>query len=235
MNLQEFTIKLKEKYPDEEIEIIDFISSSKPIRYRCLKCGREFFQKRAYGILSKTTLCICGRNKLLSDKAKELFLKNLKEKYPEQEIELVKFETSRKEIIYRCKKCGKEYYLSKGYSIYRRTTLCFDCYPHQKASEYRDWINNFISNSSQFDFAGEWDGKVGMNSAVPIICHKCGRVQIKNASNMINSTEETLCCFCGRNGQPVDLDTYLNRMKENDKKDYEVLEYKDAKHSIKVL
>lgn len=234
MDLQQFAIKLKEKYPDENVEIISFISSSKPAEYKCLKCGRTYSQQRAYSILNKTTLCICGREKLLMAQAKERFLKRLKEKYPQQEIELIKFETSRKEIIYRCKNCQKEYYLSKGYSIYRRTTLCFDCYPHQKTSGYRDWINNFIFNSSQFDFAGEWDGKVGKDSAVPIICHKCGRTQIKNASNMINSTEQTLCCFCGKNGQPVDLDIYLSRMEKNDKKDYEVLEYKDMKHSIKV-
>lgn len=233
MNLQEFKLKLLEKYPEERVEVLKFTSCSSYTQYKCLKCGKIYSQNRGSGILCKTMLCSCGKKKEYDQKSLELYLKNLKDKFPEQEIELLEFENTRKKVVYKCKKCNKIYSLSMGCSIFRKTTLCQNCFSHVKDSKYREIIKNFINNSKQFDFSEDWDGKIGRNSSVPIICHKCGTIQRKSASNMINSSEETMCIRCGKNGRPIFLEDFLKRMKECGKEDYEVLEFKGIRSSAK--
>lgn len=225
MTKDEYLLQIKQRFPNEEIEILSFVAGNKPITYQCCRCKKIYKQNRATGVYDKKSLCSCYYKIETTLMRQENFLREVQRRFPEQEIIILEFFETHSPIRYQCKNCQKEYYLSVAKSLYRKTSVCPDCYPHIKNSKYRDIIKTFISNSQQFDFYEPWDEKISKTSFIPIICHKCGMKQKKRASAFVRAREETLCYYCGKNSHPISLAEYRQRMIECDKQDYDIINY----------
>ncbi len=52
-----FYQELKTRFPDNDFEILEFSGTSKPIKYKCLKCGRIIEKSRANHLYENKSLC----------------------------------------------------------------------------------------------------------------------------------------------------------------------------------
>lgn len=52
-----FTAELQKRFPDNKFEILEFTGTYKPIKYKCLKCGRIIEKNRANHLYENKSLC----------------------------------------------------------------------------------------------------------------------------------------------------------------------------------
>ena len=100
-----FFKELQKRFPDNHIEILDYIKASGPITYKCLDCGTIYKKSRANHLYENKTLCqkcFTGRTSIL----RQTFLEKIKE----NDFELLDTPTKaiNETFHIRCKKCGRE-------------------------------------------------------------------------------------------------------------------------------
>lgn len=161
----------------------------------------------------------------------ESFEKELKRRFPNNDITLLTFTKTNAPVSYKCNSCGKIYKKAKASHLYENKTLCQKCYTTRK-SKIRDWILNFIKNSNQFDFYTSWCGATSEN--IELLCNKCGRHFLKQPANMYLKDENTICPYCGDNGAPMPFEDFLKKLTEQEKKEYTFLEYKGFNVAAKI-
>ena len=154
---------------------------------------------------------------------KDSFEQLLKQKFPNNDISVLSVTTANGPITYRCNSCGREYSKSRANHIYENKTLCQKCYTARN-SKIREWILNFIKQSSQFSFAEEWCGATSEN--LKLLCHKCNRTFYKQPANLYHKEERTICPYCGENGAPVLLEDFLAQLTEQERADFTFLQYR---------
>lgn len=81
---EEFEYRIKERFPDEKVRLINYKKASAPCDYTCLNCEQDFHIYKASELLRKKHLCnqcfsIKGRGEKTKEK-QEMALKILKEK-----------------------------------------------------------------------------------------------------------------------------------------------------------
>lgn len=159
------------------------------------------------------------------------FEKELKRRFPNNDITLLTFTKTNAPVSYKCNSCGRIYEKAKANHLYENKTLCQKCYTSRK-SKIRDWILDFIEHSEQFDFYTPWYGATSEN--IELLCNKCNRHFSKQPANMYLKDENTICPYCGDNGAPMPFEDFLEKLTEQEKKDYTFLEYKGFNVSAKI-
>ena len=160
---------------------------------------------------------------------KETFYQELKQRFPDNEFEILEYSGTFKPIKYRCLKCGRIIEKNRASHLYENKSLCQHCYsPHH--SKIRKWIIKFFEETEQFQLIS-WSNNVGDNLIMH--CNLCNRDFSKSPSNLYNKAPNTICPYCGDNGAPILQEDYEKMMKEHGYKDYTVLEYKSSRKSVK--
>lgn len=129
----EKTVKTKEffyqelikRFPNNNIEILEYSKASGPIKYKCLDCGRIYQKSRANHIYENKTLCqkcFTGRSSSLRKK----FLESLREDFEILEDNYEGKSLTQKFHI-KCKKCGKDFYHKIQMTDNREKFLCPKC------------------------------------------------------------------------------------------------------------
>lgn len=155
-----------------------------------------------------------------SIKTKDTFEKELQMRFPENDIEILKYTKASGPIEYRCKKCGQVYQKSRANHLYGNKTLCSKCYSG-KASALRE---AFLQRNG-IDYKILEDNLLKpISEKFSIQCLKCGRVyDYKIQQNIQNSFS---CRYCGKNGSPVIKEEFLSRL-NNISSDFSVIKYKN--------
>lgn len=158
----------------------------------------------------------------------ETFEQELSHRFPQNHIKIIEFNGTYKLIKYQCLDCGQIIIKTRANHLYENKSLCHKCFS-PKDSKMREWIFNFIKNSSQFDFVNHWSGTTSIN--ISLICHKCQHVFEKTPANLFQKQENTICPYCGDNGSPVPLEIFLSRLSAQEREDYEIISYKGTQKS----
>lgn len=124
---RDFENSLKCKFENEFIEILSFKGNTKPIKYKCKKCGTEKVLVKAKSLLKKEHLCnICfpPRYKEVVEQ-KKAFLKFISESEEwilEDDITTI---GAHDKVTCKCKKCGKK--SNKTMYLYLKGIGCGYC------------------------------------------------------------------------------------------------------------
>lgn len=115
MNIEKFQKRINEKYPKENLQVLNYDTMKKPVKIKCLKCGNEFsIQGQNYFLKTKKRVCNkCfpnRRNEL--EKSKEKFRKWYKEEgiqnFTIESDSMINLKSSSDLIVGKCKICGRE-------------------------------------------------------------------------------------------------------------------------------
>lgn len=197
MDKQEIQIRLHEKYPNEDLEIIEFHNSvKKPGKIKCKTCGRVYsFSAMGSAILkSKKNLCQeCGRR----GKIKKQFEQSLRDKFPDEPLRLLEFTAKTLPATIQCGKCGRSYTYENASSIKKRKHICGHCHPLKiRDSEMQRTLNIFqeyTDNSDDWVLVQSLEG-VHAGDLVQCQCTHCGKVNAKNVYDYLKGIH----CQCNR-------------------------------------
>ena len=161
---------------------------------------------------------------------KEDFYHNLKQRFPDNDFIILDFNGASKPIKYKCLKCGRVINKSKANHLYENKSLCQHCYS-TKNSKIRNWIKDFFKNNENFKLI-EWDNNTA--SKMKIFCNNCNNTFYKSPSNIYEKNNNTICPICGDNGAPITKEIFIERMKNNNLTEYEIINYKSLRQPIVV-
>ena len=103
---EDFIKRLEKSHPYSRIEILEYESLTKPLKYKCLKCNKVQILKHASDIFSRLNPCDCK---------KDFHSREQKIRYFEKRQDILEvLEINRERSKIRCKKCGE---------VFDRTTV----------------------------------------------------------------------------------------------------------------
>lgn len=158
------------------------------------------------------------------------FQNKIRQLFPQDDISIIEYNGASKRIIYKCNKCDKIHFKTRANHMYENKYLC-SCDYEIRDSKIRDKIYNFINNQEQFSMIENWSGKT--SEKIHFKCSKCGNDFFKTSSSNYSQLD-SFCPFCGKNGCKIEKDIFIERMIENNKADYTILDYKNFTSKIKI-
>ena len=232
MNIKQFQVKVNNKYLNEDLTVLQYGGArgekgSTIIKCNC--CGAEYSFVSGGSAIRKNKIAIC-QNCGIKNKKQHDFEEFLKQRFPEDNLEVLEFNLIRNPGIIRCNNCGTIYSFQSMGSVYKKTRdkFCSICFPHkqdimnEKIKEFSDFIkqndtwtlNQSIKNIHSHDL-------------VECICTKCGNASSKTIYDYLRGRG---CLYCSGNNQKT-----TEQFKQELDDEYELLtEYVNANTKIKL-
>lgn len=122
---QSFALQLKKRFPDNQFEIIQFSGAFKPIKYKCLKCGKIYEKTRANHLYQNKSLCqhcYSSKNSLIRNWVFNFFKDN-------KQFSLLSWSNNTSDLLtIKCNKCN-QIFLKQPSNIYKKNidTICPLC------------------------------------------------------------------------------------------------------------
>ncbi len=117
---------IKKHFPNANIEVLEYNTTRKPSKVKCLDCGKIHEFKVASKITERYYFCDCKnqkRQKIL-EKSKLIIKQNLKEKFPKIDFEILEFGSSYEPITVKCQQCGLVKTYSNTQNLYNLKHFC---------------------------------------------------------------------------------------------------------------
>ena len=200
------------------VKLISFTGVKNYTIYQCKKCN-EIYQKRADGLLKRTTLCKkCYPQRLQKARAgKEKAEQYAKEKG--WDITVLEFQGAEYPGRYKCNRCGKIYRYSQFQNFYdkNKKSSCQSCNPRI----------DFLQNKEKMiqDFELQEIDVISIpenyNEIVRCKCRKCSTIfERQYEKARINQN----CPYCAKNGYQFSFDKFQKILKEKFSNSFEILE-----------
>lgn len=223
IKIAKFQDKINKHYPNEQLTVLEYKGARDSCIIRCETCGKEYSYAWSGTLLSskKKILCHSCQDRIAQ---RRLFEQRLKERFPQDSLELMSFISRKKPCDIRCKVCGELYHFEAGdYALNKtRDFFCKKCYPF-KISIMQDTLKrfeDFINNSSDWELIQNLKD-VHAHSLVECKCLHCGRTNKKTVYDYLRGRG----CFCQSNTEQKTTEQFKEELDD----DYELLdEYKDA-------
>ena len=182
MTIEEAYEKLKNRFPEEELEILKFNGIAKgSITIKCKKCGEIITFKNFSAIYTKKSKkCICqkcGKQKHLQRK----FEQSLKDIFPNEPFEIIDYTNTQKPCKIKCLTCGNVLERQIAGTIKTRKHLCPICHP-LRSDELKQSIENFkhfIQQSEQWVLEQNIDNLTSSQEKISCRCKYCNKVNEK--------------------------------------------------------
>lgn len=226
MNLLEK--RLKEKYPNEKFEVLNYTRMKDNATVKCLTCGKIYTQK-AENFLRKTkvSLCTdCGMKQHFKNKYQD----KINKKYPNEKIQILEFNGAKEKIRVKCLKCGNEYEFESGENILvpSKKRVCSHCFPNK-----RDALQNtfkkfqiFMDETTLFkDFI--IPENLNGNSLIESTCVFCGEKNYKTMYDYMRGRG----CVCQGGCKKMTNEEYQQRIGD----EYELLSDYDGLESTVLI
>lgn len=173
----EFLSRFNFRYPQAEVEVLEYTSISKPATIRCLKCGRILNRKKARDFLKSFDCDCAGKDSIL-------------QLYNNSEFAVVKI--IGKKVILRHFMCGCE--------SHRLTNECFDNPFYCASCDDKNSLKNVFKTQLQSVFGDkiillEFQGESKKNYYK---CTQCGKIFKSTQSSILKSTGCPLCRLKGK-------------------------------------
>lgn len=195
-----FQEKIQNKYPDENLEVLEYSNTKKPCKIKCKTCGKVYTFKQGGSPLKKEkkNLCQdCGKRK----KIKEHFEQSLRDKFPEEDFELINFTTTQNPVILRCLQCGEEVEYQVANSIRSKKHLCSHCFPlrFDELEETKRSFLIYIEKNPQWTLITNLQKISSSRELISCKCNKCGKINNKTFYDYMKNIK----CFCNRKIEEV--------------------------------
>lgn len=150
MDIKQFQVKVDNKYPNENLTVLQYGGArgeKGPTVIKCNSCGIKYSFASGGSAIRKNKIAICQdcgiKNKKQCD-----FEDFLKQKFPEDNLEVLEFNLVRNPGIIKCNNCNTTYSFQSLESIYNKTRdkFCSTCFPYKqdimdkKIEEFSDFI-----------------------------------------------------------------------------------------------
>lgn len=193
MSIQEYQKRIKEKYCDENLEVVYYHSFKEKTIIQCKDCLREYVFSRAGDVLKKNKKCVCqncGKQRRIQKK----FEQSLKDRYNEPFV-LVNFTDTQSPCTLLCPVCGSVFSVEHATSLRSRTHLCNKCHPfrNQELQETIKNFINFINESPQWEL-GQDLKNIHSQEKIKCKCLLCGKMNEKTMYDYLRGIK----CQCSR-------------------------------------
>ena len=185
MNLLEK--RIKEKYPKEDIVVIQYTKMIDPATVKCKRCGSEYTLTHAENFLRKNKKCVCKRcinNGSGGRLTLEGFRKKIDKKYPEEKIRVLSYSLRKKPCTIQCLSCGQIITLDNASSFLSpdKKYICHRCHKNKQdemnksISAFYEWMNK----QQNFDFCFSLPKDIHSKTLILSKCKQCGHINKKN-------------------------------------------------------
>lgn len=225
---EEYQNKINEKYSEEQLQLLVFNGVKEPAKIKCLQCGTIYSYKKAESITRKQKKVLC--HKCLDSKKKlERYKQSLKDRFPQDSLEVITFSGQDKPGSVKCINCGEIYsYSTMSNSLTKtRNVFCSKCFPFKsnimenKRKEFKD----FISKSDKWDLTQDIDTTIHSDTLIQCKCKKCNKISKKTIYDYMRGRGCIYCC-----GNNVKTTEEFKKLLD---RDYELLsEYKNANTKV---
>lgn len=132
---EEAIIRIKNSYPNQDFELLEYVNSTSPIKIKCLNCNKERVVSNLRNLLKNKNLCECHSNSnFFKHKVnKEKILEILKLDKNKEFIEFTyNSQTKKHNIKVKCLKCNRIF--TKTFNEFLKNSKCSYC----ESSNYLD-------------------------------------------------------------------------------------------------
>lgn len=230
MNLLEK--RIKEKYPQEDIEVVQYIKMANPATVKCRKCGNEYTLAHAENFLKKNKKCICkkctnngsGHRLTLED-----FQEKINKKYPKEKIKVLTYSLRKNPCTVQCMTCGEIITLDNAGSflVPEKKYICHKCHKN-KQDEMNKSVSSFYNwmrIQKDFDFCFPIPKDIHSKTLILSKCKRCEHINKKNIYDYMRGRK---CPKCMNNIKKTKEEYQLEIGDE-----YTVLTYNGMEHRSK--
>lgn len=194
--------RINNRYPNENLKVLEFTKYKGPSKIQCLDCGATYEFSRFGDSLAKRKRFIChncGKDKHIRSK----FEQSLKDRFPNEPFELVKFKNTQEYCELKCLKCGKISKYQSASSLQSKVHIC-NCYTEDRHIQEMipTWnrFKQFIKDSDEWTLIDEDIMPTSLNSdLVACKCNKCGAINKKRVWDYLKGIH----CQCNRQSEDV--------------------------------
>ena len=151
ININKYQEKINNKYPNEDLTVIKYLGARDKTQIRCNTCGKVYSYTMGGNAIKKCKTYLCQDCGSLNKK-KQNFINNLQKLFPEDEIEIIEFTTTKKPCTLKCKKCGDIVHFIQAENVFsRKNFYCKKCHPykHDIFLAHLKNFEQFIQNSDK--------------------------------------------------------------------------------------
>lgn len=181
---EDISLRLKQRFPEEEFEIVKYDGTGKPAIFRCKKCGKDIETSKAVNFFAKNKRYGCVNcYGLWRDRDEKL--KKILERYDILDTYVHDTHTYYK---IKCKKCGhvRESSLSNLYN--HLECGCSTGIIHYTDEELKDKLFKYADG---FDLLSDFNG---VTKKVLLKCRKCGFVWSTTPANLFDKRRDDILC-----------------------------------------
>lgn len=223
--------RIKEKFPQQEIQVLLYTKMSQPAIVKCKRCGQVYELVKAENFLRANKKCICRKcinNKSGGRLTIEEFQKKIEKLYPQENLTVLNYTLKNRPCSIKCNNCGQIYTLKNAESFYNRDKkrICKKCLPNKRQQIFQSMRNFEKWKNKQTSFSFDTIPTI-LNSKTLITgyCTQCGNVSQKTIYDYMRGRG---CKYCKKN---------ILKSKQDFQKEigdeYTVLEYKGMDHRSK--
>lgn len=226
--------RIKEKYPNEQLEVLEYTTMKKKASIKCLSCGTIYNLAAAENFVTKSKKCICkkcnndgsgGRYDINSIQLK------VKQLFPQENLKVLNYSSMKEPCKIQCLDCNTIYTFNRGETALNKNkqSVCKKCRPNKSdiiENKRQDFII-FIQNSSDFELLSNIDiNNYHSQDLVPTVCLHCGKINFKYINDYLRGRG----CVC----QCTNSLKSLEQINTEIDSDYEILEYNGIEHQAKI-
>ena len=219
MNLLEK--RLKEKYPNENFEVLEYTRMKDKAKVKCLSCG-EIYESKAENFLRKTKVSLCTKCGM-DLHFKQSYQDKINKKYPNEEILILNFNGAKGKLKVKCLKCGNVYEFNTGEAILKpdKKRVCSHCFPNKREAlnNTKEKFNTFIQETVLFkNFV--IPENYNSNTIIESTCTLCGEKNYKTMYDYLRGRG----CMCQSHAKKLTKEEYQKRIGDS----YELLSEYDG-------
>lgn len=181
----DFICKLKEKYPKDNFEIVEYCGSSKAGKYKCNLC------KKTYNFYKMGKLLDPKREHICSHCWASSHTQEILDAFPNPNLDFVKIgynqDLHKPTVVYKCKQC--EQINEKPFNEFLKYPKCIYCGENAKA---RNEIGLRLLLPEEFELIGEYKN----NKTKTLFRHSCGFIFKTIPKDLLSG--HTYCPKCSK-------------------------------------
>ena len=194
--------KIKERFPNENIEVLSYTIMKKPALVKCLNCG-TIYELKAENFIRKEKRCICKKcvNNHSGGKISiEDFQKQIDKKYPNEKLKVLNFTLTKQPCEIECLNCGNIIGLSQAdlFTRSEKKRVCEKCVPN-KVEQARKTKEKFLEYLKQSPFELITDiSEDSFLVTTPVAC-RCKRCKQISEKTIYDYMRGRGCRYCADN------------------------------------
>ena len=227
--------RIKESFPNEDIEVIFYKDMKSKAIVKCKKCNTEYSLQRGENFIRKGKKCVCRKcvnNNSGNKLTLEEFQNKIDEKYPQEKLKVLKYKLYTKGCEIQCENCGSTFMLDNASSFLNKDKkrVCKKCFPNKirMLNKLKEEFLNYMKDEGKDKFellTDISDNKVKSESIIMSKCKKCGYVSGRVMRDYLRGRG---CPQCANN-KLFSNEEYQKFLKE----EYTLLDnYKGMNHSV---